>query len=207
MKPLLASKACWGVVRGSGPPGPVHEQPQRSQIVIYKTTTKESDREAAPKRSPQFRRKCVTLDNHRTGETCESWVEQNFGNCRAHTKVLLADAIRLNTRLWREQKRYGVTHPTAGPDWPTYFKEPIFRSEAFIIALSVRAVRLAFKARAYYWLGFHLRSIWYYQYRALGRDNDTVEDGNAISGGGSGDGDEDGDAEHPYDTSWLHRPD
>ena len=31
MKPLLASKACWGVVRGSGPPGPVHEQPQRSQ--------------------------------------------------------------------------------------------------------------------------------------------------------------------------------
>ena len=174
---------------------------------LYKTTTKESDREAAPKRSPQFRRKCVTLDNHRTGETCESWVEQNFGNCRAHTKVLLADAIRLNTRLWREQKRYGVTHPTAEPDWPTDFKEPIFRSEAFIIALSVRAKRLAFKARAYYWLGFHLRSIWYYQYRALGRNNDTDEDGNAPSGGGSGGGDGDGDAEHSYDTSWLHRPD
>ena len=144
----------------------------------------------------------MTLDNHRTGETTESWVEQNFGNCRAHTKVLLADAIRLNTRLWREQRRYGVTHPTAEPDWPTRFKEPIFRSEAFIVALSVRAQRLAFKVRAYHWLGVHLRSI-----GALERSNDSGEDGNAPSGGGSRDGDGDGDAEHSYDTSWLHRPD
>ena len=140
----------------------------------------------------------MSLDNHRTGETCENWVEQNFGNCRAHTKVLLTEAIRLNTRLWREQKRYGVTHPTAGPDWPTRFKEPIFRSEAFIVALSIRALRLAFKARAYHWLGVHLRSSW-----ALDRNNDADEDGSASSGGGDGDG----DAEHAYDTAWLYSPD
>ena len=168
-----------------------------------KTYDKEHDSSAARStgRSPQYKFKCVHLDTHRPGETCEAWVNQNFQRCRLHTKVLLIEAIRLNTRLWREQRRYGITHPTAEPDWPTCFREALFRSEAFFIALSVRVLRLAFKARVHYWLGQRLRRIW-----ALEQSDGSFRNRDDSSGSDDGDGDVEraGDV---YYTAWLYSPD
>ena len=164
---------------------------------LARTALRQSDETAAPKRSPQFKLKCVHIDNHKSGETCESWVNENFRNCRLHTKALLIEAIHVNTRLWREQRRYGVIRPTADPDWPTCFREPLLRSEAVIIALSIRTLRLAFKARAHYWLGQRLRRIW-----ALEQSDGTFR--NRDDSSGSDDGDD--DAYRNY-TAWLYSPD
>ena len=109
------------------------------------------DETAAKQRSRQFKRKCVLIDIHRRGETCEAWVKGNFANSRLHTRVLIAEALSNNTRLWQDQGRYGIARPTSDPDWLTCYREPLYRSGAFFVALSVRVLRLAFKASAYYW--------------------------------------------------------
>ena len=160
------------------------------------------DENAAKNRSRQYKRKCILIDLHCRGETFQSWVDRVFASSRLHTRVLIAEAIRSNTRLWQEQGRYGVAHPTSDPQWPTCFRVPILRSEALIVALSVRLLRLAFKARAHYWNGVWLRRIWSLQ-RDDGsfrnRDDSTDPDSESYIA-------EDHDEEQ-YDNAWLYTPD
>ena len=158
---------------------------------------------AVKQRSRQFKRKCVLIDIHRRGETCEAWVKRNFANSRLHTRVLIAEAISNNTRLWKEQGRYGIARPTSDPEWFTCYREPLYRSEALFVALSARVLRLAFKARAYYWSGVWLRKIWSLQ-RDDGsfqnRDESTEpDDENYVA-----DHHDEGRIDAEYDNAWLY---
>ena len=108
--------------------------------------------------------------------------------------MLIAEAISNNTRLWQEQARYGIQHPRFDPSWSTCFREPAYRSEAFLVALSVRVLRLAFKARAYYWSGIWLGKVW-----ALRRDDGSYQNRDE-----SAEPDED---DEEYDNACLHQPD
>ena len=158
------------------------------------------DDSASKQRSRQFKRKCILIDLHRRGETCEDWVKRNFASSRLHTQVLIAEAISNNTRVWREQGRYGILRPTSDPEWFTCYREPMYRSEALFVALSVRVLRLAFKARAYYWSGVWLRKIW-----TLQRDDGSYQNRDE-----STEPDEDYDVDHHdevYDNARLYDPD
>ena len=116
-------------------------------------------------------------------------MKRNFGKSRLHTQVLIAEAINNNTRLWQEQARYGIQQPRSDPSWSTCFREPAYRSEAFFIALSVRTLRLAFKARAYYWSGIWLRKVWALQRQDGSEASTELYD------------------DEEYDNAWLYQPD